>query len=106
MCKSREVLRLKLESGRSLPQIAASCQLGLDTVSDHLARARASSLSWQDVQALSDAEFGTRPFRQRQYARAAACAPSTANGAVRRSSLVSAVNSASTIIADAAVSTR
>ena len=75
MRKIREVLRLKLECGRSHRQIAASCQLGVGTVSDYLARAVKSGLSWQDVQALTDVELEARLFRQRQYAAAAARTP-------------------------------
>jgi transposase len=76
MRKIREVLRLKLERGRPHRQIAASCQLGLGTVSDYVARARAAGVvTWADVQALSDAELEARLFRQRQYAPAAARAP-------------------------------
>jgi transposase len=75
MRKIREVLRLKLESGRTHREIAASCQLGLGTVSDYLSRARSSGVSWQDVQALSDAELEERLFRQRQFAPLASRAP-------------------------------
>jgi transposase len=75
MRKIREVLRLKFESGRSHRQIAASCQLGVGTVSDYLQRARAGGLSWPDVQALTDAELEARLFRQRQYKPIAGRAP-------------------------------
>jgi transposase len=71
MRKIREVLRLKLDCGCSQGQIAASCQLSQSTVSDYVARARGSGLSWQDVQALSDAELEARLFRHRQHAAAA-----------------------------------
>jgi transposase len=75
MRKIREVLRLKLESGRSHRQIAAACQIGLSTVSDYAKRVQASGLTWQDVQALSDIELEARLFRQRQYAPSADRAP-------------------------------
>ncbi len=75
MRKIREVLRLKFESGRPHRQIAASCQLGLGTVSDYIQRARASGLSWQDAQKLTDVELEARLFRQRQYAPVAGRAP-------------------------------
>jgi transposase len=75
MRKIREVLRLKLDCGRPHREIAASCQLGLGTVSDCAARARARGLSWQDVQQLSDAELEARLFKQREQPAAASRAP-------------------------------
>jgi len=75
MRKIREVLRLKFDSGCSHRQIAASCQLGIATVSDYVARARAKALSWTDVEELSDAELEARLFPKRQYASPATRAP-------------------------------
>lgn len=75
MRKIREVLRLKLECGRSHRQIAASCQLGAGTVSDYVSRAGRSGLTWPDVQALTDAELEARLFRQRQHPPSAARTP-------------------------------
>lgn len=75
MRKIREVLRLKFESGRSHRQIAASCQIGLGTISDYVQRARGSGLAWQELQSLTDAELEARLFRQRQYPPATDRAP-------------------------------
>jgi len=75
MRKIREVLRLKLDCGRPQREIAASCQLGQSTVSDYVARARASGLSWQDIQQLSDAELEARLFKHRQHVATATRAP-------------------------------
>jgi len=40
MRKSREVMRLKYEFGRSNREIARSCDMGCSAVSDYLKRAR------------------------------------------------------------------
>ena len=53
MRKVREVLRLKVECGRSNRQIARSCRIGAGTVSAYLQRARATAVSWEDAKALS-----------------------------------------------------
>ncbi len=67
MRKIREVLRLKHELGLSHRQVAASCQIGLGTVSEYLQRARASGVCWADVSQLTDAELEARLFCKPQF---------------------------------------
>src|SRR5687768_5045 len=47
MRKIRGVLRLKLEQNRGHREIAASCGIGVATVSEYLRRARDSCVSWE-----------------------------------------------------------
>ena len=68
MRKIREVLRLKLEQGRGHREIAASCGIGVATVSEYLRRARDHGLSYEAAQALSDAELEAKLFPKPQYA--------------------------------------
>lgn len=67
MRKIREVLRLKFERGHGHRLIAASCGIGVATVSEYLRRARDSGVGWADAQALSDAELEVRLFPKAQY---------------------------------------
>lgn len=46
MLKTREILRLKLEVGLSLREIAKSCNCGKTTVSEVLERAKIAGISW------------------------------------------------------------
>jgi hypothetical protein len=46
MRKTKEVLRLKFESGLGQQQIARTCSIGLGTVHDHLSRAAAAGVGW------------------------------------------------------------
>lgn len=63
MRKTKEVLRLRFESGLGLRQIARSCSLGLGTVHDYLRRAKAAGIGWPlpegwDEEKLQAALFG------------------------------------------------
>jgi hypothetical protein len=62
MRKIREVLRLKYEQGRGHRQIAASCGIGVATVSEYLKRARDSGVGWAQAQPLGDAELEARLY--------------------------------------------
>jgi transposase len=46
MRKLREILRLRLNCGASVRQIALSCKLSASTVGDYVARARVAKLAW------------------------------------------------------------
>ena len=61
MRKTREILRLK-EQKRSHREIARAVGVGIATVSDALARARAAHLDWAGVAAMSEAEFEARLY--------------------------------------------
>ena len=54
MRKVREILRLRLECGRTMREIAVSCAVGPATVSDYLARAQAAGLTWAQAVTLSE----------------------------------------------------
>ncbi len=62
MRKIREVLRLKWKLGLSHRQIKRSVRLGHGTVCDYLLRAKCEGLSWEQVEALNDAELEERLF--------------------------------------------
>jgi transposase len=67
MRKIREVLRLKFEQCRGHRAIAASCGVGVATVSEYLRRARDHGVGWVQAQALSDPELEARLFPKAQY---------------------------------------
>lgn len=67
MRKIREVLRLKFEQGRGHREIAASCGIGVATVSEYLRRARDSGVGWPEAQQRSDAELEAQLFPKAQY---------------------------------------
>jgi hypothetical protein len=60
MKKIREVLRLKYECGLPHRQVAASCGIGISTVSDYLHRAERCGMSWADAKPLTDAQVEAR----------------------------------------------
>lgn len=62
MRKVREVLRLRLELGRSQREIQASTGLSKGSVSDYLSRAAKAGLTWEVARDLSDAEAEARLF--------------------------------------------
>ena len=62
MRKIREVLRLHGQCGLSRRQIAASCQIGLGTVSEYLQRAAAAGLGWPLPPEWTDAELEARLY--------------------------------------------
>jgi hypothetical protein len=62
MRKIREVLRLLWDCGLSQRQVSACCAVGKTTVSDCASRARRSSLSWAQVQELSDEALESRLY--------------------------------------------
>ncbi len=57
MPRSREILRLKLELGLSVRQVALSCGLSRPTVTTYVRRAEACGLSWPLPDALDDAQL-------------------------------------------------
>jgi transposase len=67
MRKIREVLRLKYEQGRSHRQIAASCGIGIATVSEYLRRAQEAGVGWAEAQSRSDSELEAQLFPKAQY---------------------------------------
>ena len=63
MRKTKEILRLKWQHGRSHRQIAAALAVGDGTPSEVLARAKAVGIaSWADVDALTDDELDARLY--------------------------------------------
>jgi transposase len=65
MRKTREILRLKWQQGRSHREIARTLALGVGTPSEVAKRARAAGLaSWEAVDALSDEELDGTIYRR------------------------------------------
>jgi hypothetical protein len=66
MRKTREILRLKWELGRSHREVAASLGVGVGTVSMALERARAAGLGlgWETVKLLGEEELDRRLYRR------------------------------------------
>jgi hypothetical protein len=62
MRRTREILRQKLELGRSHREVAASVGLSVGAVSATLVRAAAAGLSWASVQGLSDEALDERLY--------------------------------------------
>jgi DNA-directed RNA polymerase specialized sigma24 family protein len=62
MRKTREVLRLKLALERSHRDIARSLAIGVGTVSECLARARAAGVDWAAAEALDDDALEARLY--------------------------------------------
>ena len=74
MRRLRELLRLKYEAGLHHRAIAQACAVGLGTVSEYLARARAAGVAWPLPNDLDD----------RRWKRACLRAPSTRRASRRR----------------------
>jgi transposase len=66
MRKTREILRLKWELGRSHREVATSLGVGLGTVSLALERAIAAGLVWPAVEAMSETELDRRLYRRKE----------------------------------------
>ena len=66
MRKTREILRLKWELGRSHREVASSLGVGLGTVSLALERAIAAGLVWPAVEAMSETELDRRLYRRKE----------------------------------------
>jgi transposase len=65
MRKTREILRLKWQQGRSHREIATALAIGAGTPSDVAARARAAGLeSWDAVDVLSDDELDRKLYQE------------------------------------------
>src|ERR1700680_3556733 len=62
MRKTREILRQKLELGRSHREVAASVGLSVGAVGATWVRAAAAGLSWASVQALGDEALDERLY--------------------------------------------
>jgi transposase len=62
MRRLRELLRLKYEAGLHHRAIAQACAVGLGTVSEYLARARAAGVAWPLPNDLDDAALEARLF--------------------------------------------
>jgi len=68
MRKTREILRQKLELGRSHREVAASVGLSVGAVGATLVRAAAAGLSWASVQGLSDEALDERLYSAKAIA--------------------------------------
>jgi transposase len=66
MRKTREILRLKWELGRSHRDVAGSLGVGLGTVSLALERAMAAGLAWPAVEAMSETELDRQLYRRKE----------------------------------------
>jgi transposase len=66
MRKTREILRLKWELGRSHREVATSLGVGLGTVSLALERAIAAGLVWPAVEAMSETELDRGLYRRKE----------------------------------------
>jgi transposase len=66
MRKTREILRLKWELGRSHRDVATSLGVGLGTVSLALERAIAAGLVWPAVEAMSETELDRGLYRRKE----------------------------------------
>ena len=65
MRKTREVLRLKWQQGRSHREIATALAIGAGTPSDVAKRARAAGIdSWDAVDALGDDELDRKLYQE------------------------------------------
>ena len=62
MRQVREVLRQKWGMGRTIRQIARSCGVSRDTVTEYIRRAEAAGLSWPLPADLDDAALEARLF--------------------------------------------
>ncbi len=62
MRKIREILRLLWDCGLSQRQVATCCAVGKTTVADCASRARASGLTWSQMQELSDEALERRLY--------------------------------------------
>src|SRR2546422_9365618 len=62
MRKTREILRQKLELGRSHREVAAGVGLSVGAVSATLVRAAGAGVSWASVQALSEEALDERLY--------------------------------------------
>ena len=72
MRKIREILRLKQEKGLSHRSIARSLRLGIGTVSEYLAKAKAVGLSWPLPDEMDDAALEGRLFPRKPESNAQA----------------------------------
>jgi transposase len=75
MRKTREILRLKWELGRSHRDVAASLGVGLGTVSLALERAIAADLSWAAIASMTETELDRRLYRRKELPRGDRPAP-------------------------------
>lgn len=56
MNKIREAIRLRLDKGAGVRQIAAACGIGRTTAGEYVARIKAADLTWPSAGDLSDEE--------------------------------------------------
>jgi hypothetical protein len=77
MRKTREILRLKWELGRSHRDVAASLGIGLRTVSLALERAIAADLSWEAIASMTETELDRRLYRRKELPRGDRPAPAS-----------------------------
>lgn len=64
MRKTREILRLKWELGRTHREVTRSLGIGLGTVSMALERARAAGLGWEAIAPMSEEELDRRLYHR------------------------------------------
>jgi hypothetical protein len=64
MRRTKEILRLRFESGLGLRQIARSLSISVGTVHDYLQRAEAAGIKWPLPEGLDDDRLEASLFRQ------------------------------------------
>ena len=64
MRRTKEILRLRFESGLGLRQIARSLSISVGTVHDYLQRAEAAGIKWPLPESLDDNRLEAALFRQ------------------------------------------
>lgn len=64
MRRTKEILRLRFESGLGLRQIARSLSISVGTVHDYLQRAEAAGIKWPLPEGLDDSHLESALFRQ------------------------------------------
>ena len=64
MRRTKDILRLRFESGLGLRQIARSLSVSLGTVHDYLKRAEAAGIKWPLPEGLDDNHLEAALFRQ------------------------------------------
>jgi len=60
------VIRIRYQLGAGTRQIAAACNFGRTTVSEHVGRAEAAMLSWPSAGELSDEDISRQKIRSRE----------------------------------------
>ncbi|HEY7336858.1 MAG TPA: sigma factor-like helix-turn-helix DNA-binding protein [Bryobacteraceae bacterium] len=64
MRRTKEILRLRFESGLGLRQIARSLSISVGTVHDYVQRAEAAGIKWPLLEGFDDTRLEAALFRQ------------------------------------------